>query len=231
MGIIVGIPIVFLINGIKNIITFCLNIKAKLESFNRNMMSYNHNNSKNSNTDNDTIIPCFKDTDPVRKCKNTKGSCIDELDRKISQRCVGYEPHQQPEINFCIDGGDTSMISRKKFYDPDDLNKNDYRSQFSIKPTKLNLAKPGLCLEEKQESAIPHEKEEDWFKTTEIIDVKNPNLINIYRPISANTIGSMHKNASHDLRGDGDIMCPKFVISPWSQSSIEPDRSMNNRIY
>ena len=75
---------------------------------------------------------------------------------------------------------------------------------------------------------LPQEKEKDWFETIETVDVKNSHLINIYRPIGANTIGSTHKNSTYDLRGTDKAVCPKFVVSPWMQSSIEPDRSMKS---
>lgn len=74
-------------------------------------------------------------------------------------------------------------------------------------------------------SYLPQEKEKDWFETIEAVDVKNSNLISIYRPIGANTIGSSHKCAIYDLRGLDKAVCPKFVVSPWLQSSVEPDRS------
>lgn len=74
-------------------------------------------------------------------------------------------------------------------------------------------------------SFLPQEKEKDWFETIETVDVKNSHLINIYRPIGANTIGSSHKAAIYDLRGLDKAVCPKFVVSPWLQSSYEPDRS------
>lgn len=74
-------------------------------------------------------------------------------------------------------------------------------------------------------SFLPQEKEKDWFETIETVDVKNSHLINIYRPIGANTIGSTHKAAIYDIRGLDKAVCPKFVVSPWLQSSYEPDRS------
>jgi hypothetical protein len=72
---------------------------------------------------------------------------------------------------------------------------------------------------------LPQEEEKDWFETIEQVDVKNSNLINIYRPIGVNTIGSSQKAASYDLRGYDGAICPKFVNGPWLQSSYEPDRS------
>lgn len=78
------------------------------------------------------------------------------------------------------------------------------------------------------DSYLPQEKEKDWFETIETVDVKNSHLINIYRPIGVNTIGSSHKNSTYDIRGTDRAVCPKFVASPWMQSSIEPDRSMKS---
>lgn len=72
---------------------------------------------------------------------------------------------------------------------------------------------------------LPQEKEKDWFETIETVDIKDSRAINIYRPIGADTIGSTHKGAIYDIRGLDKAVCPKFVVSPWLQSSWEPDRS------
>jgi hypothetical protein len=72
---------------------------------------------------------------------------------------------------------------------------------------------------------LPQEKEKDWFETIDTVEVKNSHLINLYRPIGANTIGSTHKEAIYDIRGLDGAVCPKFTVSPWLQSSTEPDRS------
>jgi len=73
------------------------------------------------------------------------------------------------------------------------------------------------------------EKEKDWFETIETVDINDARMININRPIDIGGIGSTHKNAIYDKRCfdiDGvKTVCPKFVVSPWLQSSWEPDRS------
>lgn len=72
---------------------------------------------------------------------------------------------------------------------------------------------------------LPQEINDDWFEVTpEPISVKNRHLINITKPVGINTIGTSLKNASWDLRGSP--ACPKFVVSPWLQSSIEPDTNI-----
>lgn len=72
---------------------------------------------------------------------------------------------------------------------------------------------------------LPQEVNDDWFELIpEAISVKNRHLINITKPIGVNTIGSSKANASYDLRGAPS--CPKFVTSPWLNSSIEPDNNL-----
>lgn len=74
----------------------------------------------------------------------------------------------------------------------------------------------------KSENYLPKESNKDWFEVMpEPISIKNRHLINVSRPVGVNTIGNSLRNASYDLRGTP--ACPKFVVSPWMQSTIEPD--------
>lgn len=75
------------------------------------------------------------------------------------------------------------------------------------------------------EKYLPQEVNDDWFEVQpEPISVKNRHLINITKPIGVNTIGTSKKIASYDIRGRP--MCPKFVVSPWLGSSVEPDNNL-----
>lgn len=68
---------------------------------------------------------------------------------------------------------------------------------------------------------LPQE-EKDWFNTIpEPIKVKNRHLININRPVGIDSVGSSMKIACRDLRGN--IPAPKMAISPFLNSSVEPD--------
>ncbi len=72
---------------------------------------------------------------------------------------------------------------------------------------------------------LPQEVNDDWFEVQpEPISVKNRHLINITKPIGVNTIGTSLRNASWDIRGAPAN--PKMVVSPWLQSSIEPDTNL-----
>jgi len=44
--------------------------------------------------------------------------------------------------------------------------------------------------------------------------------------IGVDTIGASKKNASQDLRGN--VPCPKFVVSPWNNSTIDPDTNLKS---
>ena len=72
---------------------------------------------------------------------------------------------------------------------------------------------------------LPKEINDQWFNTdfsqakTNINDDK---LINTERyVIGINTVGQSLKNASYDIRGT--IANPKFSVSPWNNSTYEPD--------
>jgi hypothetical protein len=71
-------------------------------------------------------------------------------------------------------------------------------------------------------SFLPKEMNNDWFEVLpEPISVKNRHLINITRPIGINTIGTTLRVANLDLRSAPVV--PKVVVSPWLQSTVEPD--------
>ena len=57
-------------------------------------------------------------------------------------------------------------------------------------------------------------------------NIETPNLdanlaANGVRKLGIDTIGNSKRFATHDLRGN--IPCPKFVVSPWNNSTAEPD--------
>lgn len=72
---------------------------------------------------------------------------------------------------------------------------------------------------------LPQEVNDDWWETPQnSISVKNRHLINITKPIGINTIGTSLKNSSYDIRAEPAN--PKFVVSPWKNTSIEPGHNI-----
>ena len=71
---------------------------------------------------------------------------------------------------------------------------------------------------------LPKEVNDEWFDTdfTQAKKVGNDNLINTEKyVIGVDTVGQSLKNASWDIRGT--VANPKFNVSPWLNSTYEPD--------
>ena len=72
---------------------------------------------------------------------------------------------------------------------------------------------------------LPKEVNDEWFETDfghAQVNVDDSNLIVTDRYITGvNTVGQSLKNPSWDLRAAP--ACPKMTVSPWLQSTIEPD--------
>ncbi len=67
----------------------------------------------------------------------------------------------------------------------------------------------------------------DWFEVMpDAISVKNRHLINTSKPISVDTVSSSLRNASYDIRGSPAN--PKFAVSLWQNSTIEPDTNLKS---
>ena len=72
---------------------------------------------------------------------------------------------------------------------------------------------------------LPREVNNQWFETDfshAQVGVEDANLVTTDRYIiGVNTVGQSLKNPSYDLRSAP--ACPKFVVSPFLNSTIEPD--------
>ena len=74
---------------------------------------------------------------------------------------------------------------------------------------------------------LPVQTEDDWFDVAPLESVKKirgTHLINPKVHIGVNTVGSSLRNASLDLRGNPPN--PKINVSPWNNSTIEPDTNL-----
>lgn len=70
---------------------------------------------------------------------------------------------------------------------------------------------------------LPKEENDDWFQNPNskfnLMDAVQLEIPEI--KIGIDTVGQSRKNATYDLRSAPPN--PKFVVSPWSNSTIEPD--------
>ena len=102
---------------------------------------------------------------------------------------------------------------------------NDKYASYSGEKKKSNKYKLDEIFN--SDNYLPNYKRDDWFEVLpEAISVKNRNLINVSKPIGVNTIGTSLRNSSWDIRGSPP--CPKFVVAPWMQSTIEQDTNLKS---
>lgn len=107
------------------------------------------------------------------------------------------------------------------------VDKNNYLVHDGEEPNRQNEKLSDIF---NSDSLLPNQNDgnDQWFDLPpEPISVKNKHLIMISQPgIGTNTVGTSRKNAGHDIRGTPP--CPKFVVAPWMQSSIEPDTNIKS---
>jgi len=130
--------------------------------------------------------------------------------------------------------GDKSIADLDKFFDdrmavePDSA--NDLYTPFDensggLAPYK-NSSNPTDEDIYNLDNYLPKEQQKDWFDIPpEAVPIKDRHLINVTRPIGVTTNASARRNASQDLRGTP--VCVKYVVSPWNNSSIDPDDNIN----
>lgn len=74
---------------------------------------------------------------------------------------------------------------------------------------------------------LPNEIEEKWFDVQPLQATKKIKGTHFIHPkihMGQNTVSSSLKNATHDIRGE--IPNPKINVSPWGNSTIEPDKNL-----
>lgn len=75
---------------------------------------------------------------------------------------------------------------------------------------------------------LPQETNDEWFETDFTkakYNLNNDKMINTDRyMIGVNTVGQSLKNPAYDIRGT--IPNPKYTVSPWNNSTYEPDTNI-----
>lgn len=75
---------------------------------------------------------------------------------------------------------------------------------------------------------LPKEINDEWFDTDFTkakYNLNDDKMINTNRyMIGVNTVGQSLKNPSYDIRGT--IANPKYTVSPWNNSTYEPDNNL-----
>lgn len=130
------------------------------------------------------------------------------IDSVLNTDVTGNDLGQPVVANVTDDTSSVTAQNMQKLMDENDKNKLDFKAS----------------------ELLPNEVNKDWFETDfshAQVNVNNDNLVVTDKyVIGVNTVGQSLKNASYDIRAQPP--CPKFTVSPWNQSTIEPDFNIKN---
>jgi len=141
---------------------------------------------------------------------------------------MSYDPH------VYLTSSDIAHIHNPPSFNPNDdsydNDTSDLTSAFipplppGSKPDVVDFKKNNV---DKYNAAdfLPKQVNDEWFETDFSLakyQLNDDKLINTEKYIiGINTVGESLKNASYDIRGT--IPNPKFIVSPWNNSTYEPD--------
>jgi hypothetical protein len=171
-------------------------------------------NTKSVVLETDKTMPKAESDNLLLKKMTSKNSAKDGQYKDVSY-ARGDRFGGSQDLNTFFEQGDPLNASENANFLPNDTSAS--LASYSGKPCK------GLCDDEKFNASalLPKEERQDWFEDVTPQKIKNRHLINIYRPIGVNTVITSRKNGSLDLRGNP--VNPKTFVSPFLNSSIEPD--------
>lgn len=141
---------------------------------------------------------------------------VDNFKKKINELQT-TKPPDQIKYDVPISDNDnvkpnnpTNIDTFYKFNDNDEINYDNFKGAL----TSSDLLPDNSCKTDYNEFMIEAE-------------YNNSNLLlNGSIKLGEDTIGSTKKNASYDLRGT--LPCPKFIVSPWCNSTYEPDTNIKS---
>ncbi len=76
------------------------------------------------------------------------------------------------------------------------------------------------------DNLLPQEEDSDWFEVIDKPVNLKGRLLRLENPLGINTIAESLKIPNLDLRPSPP--CPKFDVSPWNNSSVEPDTNIKS---
>lgn len=76
------------------------------------------------------------------------------------------------------------------------------------------------------DNLLPQEEDADWFEVIDKPVNLKGRLLRLENPLGINTIAESLKIPNLDLRPSPP--CPKFDVSPWNNSSVEPDTNIKS---
>jgi hypothetical protein len=236
-NIIIGILVILIIFGIIYWISNN-DDQPYYEGFNNNIVNFANRlgESKTSKKLPNLTRPVRPEMLDNRKFDEISDSLVDDI---VSQYTVESRPMEggtgsfspkdpMSETHGCFsDYGRKKHLKMKRMeqaYYEDDYDPRD----FSYKKKRFSKRTPEDIRQQFDiDKVLPQEIEEDWFDVEPLLTTKKIKGTHLLHPkvhMGVNTVGSSLRNGTHDLRGD--IPNPKINVSPWNNSTIEPDTNL-----
>ena len=147
------------------------------------------------------------------------------------QASASVQPQMSYDANIKLNTNDIASIANFDPSDEDyDFNGTDLTTAFmpplppGTKPDAIDFKKNNVD-KYNSKDFLPKQVNDEWFETDFSLakyQLNDDKLINTEKYIiGINTVGESLKNASYDIRGT--IPNPKFIVSPWNNSTYEPD--------
>lgn len=183
------------------------------------------------------LIHMLNSKDAIPNVGEVEALTEDEVNEETTEVAVDEPPKEEPVVEMDTNN-DESMIDSVlgTSVQPNDVqNTGSDVNEVGTSVTAQNMQK---LVEENEKNKLdfnssellPKDVNKDWFETDfshAQVNVDDDNLVVTDRYIiGVNTVGQSLKNPSYDLRASPP--CPKFTVSPWQQSTIEPDFNIKN---
>lgn len=183
------------------------------------------------------LIHMLNSKDEIPNVGEVEALTEDEVNEETTEVAVDEPPKEEPVVEMDTNN-DESMIDSVlgTSVQPNDVqNTGSDVNEVGTSVTAQNMQK---LVEENEKNKLdfnssellPKDVNKDWFETDfshAQVNVDDDNLVVTDRYIvGVNTVGQSLKNPSYDLRASPP--CPKFTVSPWQQSTIEPDFNIKN---
>ena len=206
-----------------------VDLRAEVE----NKVEYDSDNAEsdsqeyNFDTETESVINEVLDQ---RQTNNLRSREVDEPVKIMenmdnTNELLGRDPIDSVFEEDITGGNETPTVAGNDLQAPSVFDKSEQQDVTRTNMNKLMQENNEKKVLFKADELLPNDVNKDWFETDFTkakVRVDQDNLINTERyVVGVNTVGQSLKNASYDLRAAPPN--PKVTVSPWNQSSIEPD--------
>lgn len=155
----------------------------------------------------DTPPSQINEQERLRKYNEMASQFVSDTKQKMYSKDNPVSGKEDKEYQAFNDKADYMLLPKNNLPDP-----------------KFNKVMPAEIRQTLQSSdLLPMDENKDWFQNPskdfnlmQAVDLEVPEI-----KIGVDTVGQSRKNATYDIRAAPP--CPKFVVSPWGNSTIEQD--------